>query len=262
MFAALSHNRRNASSDVFSTVDNAIRGNLDYAIGNKQIVYLGAEYRAATSCPRGGLRWRTSPWRMSSRRTTPYPGGRCSATGSVAPRAADPGLQRWIGATRLDRFLVAPYPFYTGLAAGVRDVATQLHRQSAVGCLLDAVLGTDDENWTLLPFVCAVALRPCCFRPVAGGGGGDAGTGDIRSSGVRGASQQPSDWTDFCSTPIPLCVPTACSKSATSRIRRCLLRGHRSHERKRLAGQMESRQQHWSDYRWPRRVFGDHRRPA
>ena len=45
MFAALSHNRRNASSDVFSTVDNAIRGNLDYAIDDKQIVYLGAEYR-------------------------------------------------------------------------------------------------------------------------------------------------------------------------------------------------------------------------
>lgn len=45
MFAALSHNRRYASSEVFSTVDNSIRGNLDYAIDDKQIVYLGAEYR-------------------------------------------------------------------------------------------------------------------------------------------------------------------------------------------------------------------------
>lgn len=45
LFAALSHNRRYASSEVFSTVDNSVRGNLDYALSDKGILYLGAEYR-------------------------------------------------------------------------------------------------------------------------------------------------------------------------------------------------------------------------
>jgi uncharacterized protein YhjY with autotransporter beta-barrel domain len=45
LFAALSHNRRHASSDVFSTVDNSVRGNVDYALSDKGILYLGAEYR-------------------------------------------------------------------------------------------------------------------------------------------------------------------------------------------------------------------------
>jgi uncharacterized protein with beta-barrel porin domain len=45
LFAALSHNQRHASSEVFSTVDNSVRGNLDYALSDKGILYLGAEYR-------------------------------------------------------------------------------------------------------------------------------------------------------------------------------------------------------------------------
>jgi len=45
VFAALSHNLRNASSQVFSTRDNAIRGNIDYALNDKDILYMGAEYR-------------------------------------------------------------------------------------------------------------------------------------------------------------------------------------------------------------------------
>lgn len=44
-FAALSHNLRNASSQVFSTRDHALRGNLDYALSERQILYLGAEVR-------------------------------------------------------------------------------------------------------------------------------------------------------------------------------------------------------------------------
>ena len=45
VFAALSHNRRYASSDVFSTRDNSVRGNVDYALDDKQTLYFGAEYR-------------------------------------------------------------------------------------------------------------------------------------------------------------------------------------------------------------------------
>jgi len=45
VFAALSHNVRNASSQVFSSRDNAIRGNIDYALSDKDILYMGAEYR-------------------------------------------------------------------------------------------------------------------------------------------------------------------------------------------------------------------------
>ncbi|MEO7940530.1 MAG: autotransporter domain-containing protein, partial [Burkholderiaceae bacterium] len=44
-FGALSHNRRHASSEVFSTIDNSMRGNVDYALSDKGILYLGAEYR-------------------------------------------------------------------------------------------------------------------------------------------------------------------------------------------------------------------------
>jgi uncharacterized protein with beta-barrel porin domain/cytochrome c553 len=45
IFGALSHNRRNASSKVFSTIDNSVRGNIDYALSQNEILYLGAEYR-------------------------------------------------------------------------------------------------------------------------------------------------------------------------------------------------------------------------
>ncbi len=45
VFAAVSHNLRNASSRVFSTRENAIRGNIDYALSETGILYLGAEYR-------------------------------------------------------------------------------------------------------------------------------------------------------------------------------------------------------------------------
>ncbi|MEZ5639809.1 MAG: putative Ig domain-containing protein [Burkholderiaceae bacterium] len=45
VFAALSHNQRHASSRVFSTRDNSIRGNIDYTLSDTEIIYLGAEYR-------------------------------------------------------------------------------------------------------------------------------------------------------------------------------------------------------------------------
>jgi hypothetical protein len=45
LFGAVSHNRRNANSRVFSTLDNSIRGNLDYTLSDTEILYLGAEYR-------------------------------------------------------------------------------------------------------------------------------------------------------------------------------------------------------------------------
>lgn len=45
VFVALSHNNRHANSAVFSTRDNSTRGNVDYALSNKEILYLGAEVR-------------------------------------------------------------------------------------------------------------------------------------------------------------------------------------------------------------------------
>lgn len=45
LFAAVSHNQRNANSRVFSTQDNSIRGNVDYALSDTEILYLGGEYR-------------------------------------------------------------------------------------------------------------------------------------------------------------------------------------------------------------------------
>jgi uncharacterized protein YhjY with autotransporter beta-barrel domain len=45
VFAAISHDVRNASSKVFSTRENAIRGNIDYALNDKDMLYMGAEYR-------------------------------------------------------------------------------------------------------------------------------------------------------------------------------------------------------------------------
>ncbi len=45
VFAAVSHNLRNANSRVFSTRDNSVRGNVDYALSDNEILYLGAEYR-------------------------------------------------------------------------------------------------------------------------------------------------------------------------------------------------------------------------
>lgn len=45
VFAALSHNRREARSAVFNTRDNAVRGNLDYALSERETVYLGSELR-------------------------------------------------------------------------------------------------------------------------------------------------------------------------------------------------------------------------
>jgi len=45
LFGALSHNLRNASSDVFSTRDNSLRANLDYTLSNRETIYLGSELR-------------------------------------------------------------------------------------------------------------------------------------------------------------------------------------------------------------------------
>ena len=45
LFGALSHNRREAQSAVFSTRDNSVRGNIDYTLSNEETLYLGAEYR-------------------------------------------------------------------------------------------------------------------------------------------------------------------------------------------------------------------------
>ena len=43
--AAFSHNVRNARSQVFSTRDNSVRGNVDYALTNRESIYLGSELR-------------------------------------------------------------------------------------------------------------------------------------------------------------------------------------------------------------------------
>jgi uncharacterized protein YhjY with autotransporter beta-barrel domain len=45
LFGALAHNRREAQSAVFSTRDNSVRGNVDYALSNDETIYVGAEYR-------------------------------------------------------------------------------------------------------------------------------------------------------------------------------------------------------------------------
>lgn len=44
VFGALSHNMRKASSAVFSTRDNSVRANIDYALSDNQTLYLGTEY--------------------------------------------------------------------------------------------------------------------------------------------------------------------------------------------------------------------------
>ena len=45
VFGALTHNVRHASSSVFSTRDNSVRTNIDYALSDNQTLYFGAEYR-------------------------------------------------------------------------------------------------------------------------------------------------------------------------------------------------------------------------
>ncbi len=45
LFGALSHNRRYANSEVFSTRDNSVRANIDYALSGNETLYFGAEYR-------------------------------------------------------------------------------------------------------------------------------------------------------------------------------------------------------------------------
>ena len=45
LFGAIAHNRREAESAVFSTRENAIRGNIDYALSNDETLYIGGEYR-------------------------------------------------------------------------------------------------------------------------------------------------------------------------------------------------------------------------
>ncbi|MCY7307829.1 MAG: autotransporter domain-containing protein [Rhodoferax sp.] len=45
LFGALSHNLRNANSDVFSTRDNSLRANVDYTLSNRETLYVGTELR-------------------------------------------------------------------------------------------------------------------------------------------------------------------------------------------------------------------------
>ncbi len=45
IFGAFSHNLRNANSSVFSTRDNSLRANVDYALSDNQTLYFGTEYR-------------------------------------------------------------------------------------------------------------------------------------------------------------------------------------------------------------------------
>ena len=45
LFAALAHNERYADSAVFTTRDNSGRLNLDWAVGPRSLLYVGAEYR-------------------------------------------------------------------------------------------------------------------------------------------------------------------------------------------------------------------------
>jgi hypothetical protein len=44
LFGALSHNQRRATSEVFDTIDNSVRANLDYVVTRRSTLYLGADY--------------------------------------------------------------------------------------------------------------------------------------------------------------------------------------------------------------------------
>ena len=44
LFGALSHNQRRATSEVFDTIDNSARANLDYVVTRRSTLYLGADY--------------------------------------------------------------------------------------------------------------------------------------------------------------------------------------------------------------------------
>jgi hypothetical protein len=45
LFGAAAFNLRNARSDVFSTRDRSLRANADYALSNRETIYLGTEWR-------------------------------------------------------------------------------------------------------------------------------------------------------------------------------------------------------------------------
>ncbi|MGB9093873.1 MAG: hypothetical protein WCB93_07150 [Gallionella sp.] len=44
LFGALAHNQRRATSEVFDTIDNSARVNLDYVVTHRSTLYLGADY--------------------------------------------------------------------------------------------------------------------------------------------------------------------------------------------------------------------------
>jgi len=49
LFAAVTENITNGDSEVFDTKSTSLRGNVDWALGNRNLVYLGAEYRHGDS---------------------------------------------------------------------------------------------------------------------------------------------------------------------------------------------------------------------
>jgi hypothetical protein len=49
LFAALTENITDGTSEVFDTKSTSVRGNVDWALGNRNLVYLGAEYRHGDS---------------------------------------------------------------------------------------------------------------------------------------------------------------------------------------------------------------------
>ena len=49
LFAAVTENITNDNSEVFDTKSTSLRGNLDWALGKRNVIYLGAEYRHGDS---------------------------------------------------------------------------------------------------------------------------------------------------------------------------------------------------------------------
>ncbi len=68
LYGALSHNRRNASSEIFSSSENALRGNLDFQLTDRAQFYVGAEYRrghiVSTGWPMMPGAWAPGVWTM------------------------------------------------------------------------------------------------------------------------------------------------------------------------------------------------------
>lgn len=76
VFAALSHNLRNASSKVFSTRENSVRANLDYALSDNAILYVGADFRRGDIVSTGWPSLENATVADVFAQDDAYPGGR------------------------------------------------------------------------------------------------------------------------------------------------------------------------------------------